>query len=259
TLLLAVTSTWFSFFAMGFLWPSVLLTQGKWQPVAGIFAAMALVLWHGTWKSLQVFPWRQVDRTHPGLAKPASPNSIGQVEIRIELGSATGTSTDVGWPFAQLSPKARFNSISTATSFWVSLLIGWWAYCLMVGSGMESSPVGILGFGIIASMMRVSLYWSGLAPSFSFRSRLFFGPLIVPKFDQVFVAPITAILTAFVGAGVAAASGSCYPAAHAIFVGLILFILLAGGPTMRNWVLTGEHRFRPRITSGSSRQTFRPV
>jgi hypothetical protein len=140
----------------------------------------------------------------------------------------------------------------------VSLLLGWWAYCLSVGTHMESNPELILIFGIIGSLTRVGFYWVGLAPSFSFRSRLV-GRLIVPGFDQIFAAPLAAIATAIVGAVVIRHSGSWHPAAHAVFFGLIWFILLACGPTMRNWVLTGEHRFRPCIVGGTSRQTFRPV
>jgi hypothetical protein len=259
TLLLAATRTWPSFFAIGFLWPSLLLTNGKWLPVAVIFTVMILVLWHGTRTSLRAFPWRQENRTHPGLAKPPNPKSMGQIEIRIEDVNAMGTSSTVGWSFAQLSPKARFKSVSTSTGLWVSLLIGWWAYCLIVGSGMESAPGMILVFGLFGSLVRVGIYWGGLAPSFSFRSRIVSGRLIVPGFDQIFVTPLTAIAVAVVGGAVIRRSGSLYPEAHSVFITLILFILLAGGPTMRNWVLTGEHRFLPRFASGANRQAFGPV
>ena len=114
TLLLAATATW----------PSLLLRNENWQMGAVIFAAMALVLWHGTRESLRRFPRGKDNRTHPGLAKPATSNSILQLEIKIEGVNATGTATTVG-PFAQLSPKARFTSVSISTSFWVSLLLGW--------------------------------------------------------------------------------------------------------------------------------------
>jgi hypothetical protein len=259
TLLLVATRTWPSFFAMGFLWPSLALTNGKSLPVALIFAVMILVLWHGTCKSLWGFPWRQENRTHPGLAKAPNPKSMGQVEIRIEDVNAMGTSSTVGWSFAQLSPKARFKSVSTSTGLWVSLLIGWWAYCLIVGSGMESAPGMILVFGLFGALVRVGIYWGGLAPSFSFRSRLVSGRLIVPGFDQIFIAPLMAVAVAVVGGVVIRRSGSLYPEAHSVFITLILFVLLAGGPTMRNWVLTGEHRFLPRFASGANRQAFRPV
>jgi hypothetical protein len=117
----------------------------------------------------------------------------------------------------------------------------------------------ILAFGLFEALIRLGLYWSGVAPPFSFYSRILYARLIVPGFDQIFLTPLITIAVAVIGGTVAAHSGSWYPAAHAIFLALICFILFAGGPTMRNWVLTGEHRFRPRITGGSSRQAFRPI
>jgi hypothetical protein len=38
-------------------------------------------------------------------------------------------------------------------------------------------------------------------------------------------------------------------------VGLLWFALLGGGPTMRKWMLTGQHRYRPL---GGSVQTSSP-
>jgi hypothetical protein len=259
TLLLAVTATWPSFFAMGFLWPALLLTNGNWLPATVIFVVMILALSYGIRKSLRAFPWRQENRAYPGLAKPVNSGSIGQMEIRMDGFNATGSTSPVGWPFVQLSPKAEFKSVSLAVSFWVSLLFGWWAYCLIVQSGMRSAPGLILVLGLFWSLIRLSIYWGGLGPSSSFYSRVAFGRLLVPGFDQIFVAPLIAIAVAVVGGIVVRSSGSWYPAAHAFFITLILFILLAAGPTMRNWVLTGEHRFRPRFAGGANRQTYRPV
>jgi hypothetical protein len=253
TLLLAATLTWPWFVTACLIWPSTLLTHGKWQPLSVILTALAVVLWMGTRKSLQAFPWREKDRTQPGLSNPA--NTLLQSEIRVEA----ATSSNVGWAFAQLSPKARFASVSNATSFWVSLLLGWWAYCLMTGLGADPVPGLVLAYGVVAGLIRLGIYWGGIAPSFSFRSRIFFGRLIVPGFDQIFIAPLIAIFVAVIGGMMTAHAAKWALAAQAFFFGLITFILFAAKPAMRNWVLTGEHRFRPVLARGTTRQGYRPI
>lgn len=260
TLLLALTSTWPYFFAVCFLWPSLFLTNGEQTPLVVIFAAIVIVLWLGLRRSLQTFPWRQENRTSPGLAKPFTAESFFRMEIKIVDGmNAFATQSTVGWPYSQLSPKAKFKSVSITNSFRVSLLIGWWAYCIMKAGSMEPMAPLILVFGIGGGLVRLGIYLGSLGPPFSFRSRLLTGRLIVPGFDQIFVTPLAAIAVAIVGGMIIGHQDFFCPEIHAIFIGLILFILLRGGPTMRNWVLTGQHRFQPRFAGGKNRQYFRPV
>jgi hypothetical protein len=258
TFLLAVTRTWPSFFAMGFLWPSLILTNGKSLPLTLIFIVMALVLWHGTRKSLQTFPWNQQIRLYPGMLKPLNATPLLQREIRLEGVNAMGLSSTVGWPFGQLSPKVRFRSISTAAGFWVSLLAAWWAYCFTVGFSVAPVRELIFLLGLFGATFRVGTYCAGLALPSTLRSRFVRGQFIVPGFDQVLVAPLIAFGVTIVGSVVIGHSGSSYPIVQVLFIFWILFILFAGGPTMRNWVLTGKHRFTPNF-QGATRQTFRPV
>jgi hypothetical protein len=42
-------------------------------------------------------------------------------------------------------------------------------------------------------------------------------------------------------------------------VGLIWFALLAGGPTMRKWILTGQHRYRSPTRLWTNKQLLRPI
>jgi hypothetical protein len=184
-----------------------------------------------------------------------------EMEIRIDVPSNTPTvrSPNLGWPFLWLSPKVECISVSTSTSFFVSTLIGWWAYCAIVGFGIESSPAAILLFAAFAALARFAIYCSGLGPSFNLWGRLATGRIIVPGFDQVVVTPLVVLALAIAGGVAIRHSGSGYPVASACVVGLIWFALLSGGPTMRKWILTGQHRYRAPARLGANKQLLRPI
>jgi hypothetical protein len=171
----------------------------------------------------------------------------------------TVRSPNLGWPFLWLSPKVECNSVSTSTSFFVSALFGWWAYCAIVGFEIPSSPAAILVFSVFAALARFAIYCSGLGPSFNLWGRLASGRLIVPGFDQVVVTPLVALALAIVGGMAIRHSDSWYPAASACVVGMIWFALLGGGPTMRKWILTGQHRYRSPARLGANKQLLRPI
>ena len=183
------------------------------------------------------------------------------MDIRIDgLSNTPAVRTpNLGWPFLWLSPKLECNSVSTSNSFFVSALISWWTYCAIVGFEIPSSPAAILVFSAFAALARFAIYCSGLEPSFNLWGRLVTGRIIVPGFDQVVVTPLVVLALAIAGGVVIRHSGSWYPMASAGVVGLSCFALLAGGPTMREWLLTGQHRYRPPARLGANKQLLRPI
>lgn len=258
TLLLAFTRTWVPCLLLGLLWPTPMLPTMRGLPAAGIFAALVLVIWYGHRRSLRAFPWR---RDGPEAMPPARAKSLLQTEIRIEGLSTSPASaiTNLGWPFRWLSPKLQCNFISASTSLSLSALFGWWTYCAMVGLEMPLGPVAILFFAAIASLLRFAIYCSGLGPSFNLWGRLASGRIFVPGFDQVLVTPLVVVALA-IGGGVAIRhAGSWSLEASAFMVALIWFALLSGRPTMRKWILTGQHRYRAPSRLGANKQLLRPI
>ena len=85
------------------------------------------------------------------------------------------------------------------------------------------------------------------------------GRLVVAGFDRVFLTPLGAILLAALGGALMRRMGAePQAAAGACVVGLLWFLLLAGRPSLRNWLLTGQHRYRaPRLIS--TKQLLRPL
>ena len=182
-----------------------------------------------------------------------------EIHIDIPINTPAARASSLGWPLLWLSPKVECNSVSSSTSFFVSALFGWWAYCAIVGFEIESMPAAILLFAAFAALARFAIYCSGLEPSFNLWGRLVTGRIIVPGFDQVVVTPLVVLALAIAGGVVIRHSGSWYPMASAGVVGLSCFALLAGGPTMREWLLTGQHRYRPPARLGANKQLLRPI
>jgi hypothetical protein len=261
TLLLALTRTWLPCLLLGFIWPAPILPVMRDSPTVGIIAALVAVIWYGHRKSLHAFPWKRTVLNPPESREANQRKSVMEMEIRIDSLSNTPTvrTPNLGWPFLWLSPKFECHSVSISTGFFVSALISWWTYCAIVGFEIPSSPAAILVFAAMAALARFAIYCSGLGPSFNLWGRLASGRIIVPGFDRVVVTPLIVLALAITGGVAIRHSGSWYPVASACVVGLIWFALLAGGPTMRKWILTGQHRYRSPTRLGTNKQLLRPI
>jgi len=260
SLLLAFTRTWLPCLLLGFLWPAPMLPVMRGLPTAGALEAIVLVLWYGHRKSLRAFPWRRGGSDDADSGRPERAKSLLELEIRIDgLSKTAARASSLGWPFQWLSPKVGSSPIASSTCIAVSALLGWWTYCAMVGLGMPSSPEAIQLFGVVAALLRVAIYCSGLEPSFNLWGRFGSGRIIVPGFDRVFVTPLIAIALTTAGGVIIRHAGSWYPVATAFVVALVCFALLSGGPAMRRWVLTGQHRYRSPARPGANKQLLRPI
>jgi hypothetical protein len=251
TILLLFTRQWPACVALGFLWPALILPGLNLTEGIGLFAVIAAVIWYGHGKSLRAFPWEFLNR--PGRQA----NSILQIEI--SAGTAAGAPATLGWPFTAIAPKFRAASVSTQSSFWLSALFGWWSYCLIKAFDLESVSEAIIAFAAVAGCLRLVIYHASVLSSSSLWSRIFSGNLIVPGFDKMFLAPLAAVLISVAGGILIRRAGPYYACAESLVIALIWFVLFSGGPTRRNWILTGHHRFRQPARRNAQRQQIREV
>lgn len=261
TALLAFTRTWRPCLLLGFLWAASILPATRGPLGVGILSAILVVTWYGHRQSLRKFPWPQGGSDEADAAPPDRTKSLLQAQIRIPgLDNAQSMrSPNLGWPFQWLSPKIGNVPISGSTSTAVSALFGWWTFCVIVSSEGEPSPAVVLVFAVMAALIRLSLYCSGVAPSFNVWGRLVSGRVLVPGFDQVFVTPLIVVFLAIAGGVLIRHAGSWHPAATGCVVSLIWFTLLSGPPTMRRWMLTGQHRYRAPSRLRGNKQLLRPT
>ncbi len=255
TVLLAITRRWPSCVMLGFLWPALMLPRAEGWPAVGLFALIILVVWRGHQSSLRAFPWPFV----MNFNKATEANRMPPGTMQIHLDGLNGAVTRLGWPYFALSPKIVIRSISTSTSFILSALAGWWTYCVVKSSQMDSLPGLILTFAVVAALTRLAVYCSGVVPPFNVLGRIASGRIVLPGFDNVFLTPLAVVLAGVVGGMIIRRSASCYPAAEAFIMALLLLVLFIGGPSHRKWVLTGRHRFRPPSKVGANNQLLRPV
>ena len=64
---------------------------------------------------------------------------------------------------------------------------------------------------------------------------------------------------ALLGVIVVKRSGPLYPMAEACLIAVVWWVLCGGGPTLRNWTLTGQFRMTPPVRLQANKQLIRPV
>ena len=155
--------------------------------------------------------------------------------------------------------EVRPVSVSITTNLALGALAGWWSFCIIESSQMDPVPELILLFAIIAALIRVGIYCSGVTTPFNIWGRISSGRIIVPGFDKVFLTSLAVVLAAILGDIIIKCSGPLYPVAESCVITLIWYMLFGGGPSLRNWALTGQHRLRPPPRLNASKQMLRPV
>lgn len=245
TVLLLFTRQWPASLALGFLWPALLLPGVPGWCLAALTVTIALVVRQGHLASLRAFPWRFLnDSTKP---PPRAQSSIWNVDVQLAIpdNRMSGRFPRVGWPLLTLSPKYESGPIPGAISLWLGAVAGWWAYCLILRSAIEARDLAFVVFivGSLAAMVRLGLYLPNVTAPFNAFGRLATGRIIVPGYDRVFVTPLLAVLVSSVGAAILRAAGAWYPLFGGGLTALLCSLLFGGGPTLRNWLLTGHLRF----------------
>jgi hypothetical protein len=261
TFVLAYTRRWGPCLALGFLWPALMLPgvapvspSAPVLPAVGIVAAIICVIRYGYRQSLKAFPWEFIK---------VSSRSLSQAEIRIRgvgTPSGSGTQYNLGWPYLMLSPKVRPPAISQRTNLALGVLAGWWSFCIIKATDMDPSSGGvILVFAILAALIRLVVYNIGVAAPFNIWGRIVTGRIVVPGFDKVFVTPLAVVVAAIVGNIMINHSGPWYPVTESIVIAFLWWVLFGGGPTLRNWALTGQFRIRPPANVNGNKIMIRPI
>jgi hypothetical protein len=112
----------------------------------------------------------------------------------------------------------------------------------------------------MGALLRVGLYTGpGYWPPINIFGRLARGRLIIPSYDQVFVAPVAASIVGVMTA-LYNLTQTQFPVGVISAAGLAgsLLILLIGGPGLYAWRLTAETRISPIQGTGASQSTGKP-
>jgi hypothetical protein len=251
TLVLLLTRRWPECVVLGFLWPALLLPQLNATGFGLVIVAIVVVTGYGHYRSLREFPWSPRDQ-------PMNPpESI--LRKQIQPISATGAPAHVGWPMTAIGPKIKVGFISKQTAFWLGALFGWWSYCWLERDGEKTPPEFIIMFAMIAAFLRFAIYCSYAVAPFNIWGRIASGRLIVPGFDKVLLTPLAVTLISIAGAIIVHHSGAWYSEVESVVIALCWFVLLNGGPSRKNWVLTGYVRFKSPLRTTKKGLPLRQV
>jgi hypothetical protein len=215
---------------MGCLWHDL--------PICGSAAlATYTIAYLGLRRSLASFPW-------------TGDWSSVAAGVGIQLSNTQNTINTLGWPFGRLSPTGPGlrEPLSAHHALLSSMIVGWWTFA--VGLHFPLLPAFVLAvLGFLVPMARVVIYCDGYGSPLSLLGRLLTGRWIIPGYDQVYVAPVLAVVVGASVASVTLQQGLNPAITLPIGVVVVLFICLGLGPSLRAWRLTGNHR----ITEGSQR------
>jgi hypothetical protein len=163
-----------------------------------------------------------------------------------------GMTLQLGWPFEVLRPKPPSESFALRDAVFVSLLAGWWLYAGASAIPDEEKRRAIVCIPLFyvtggCVLGRLLVYCRYYAPPISFWGRVFTLRWIVPGYDQVFAAPLCALVAAVAGTITLHLAGLPGDTAVPIAMSLVLFITLGMGPSMKSWCMTGNHRIAPTL------------
>lgn len=108
--------------------------------------------------------------------------------------------------------------------------------------GIEDFGNMLAMFAVIATLLRLAIYCLPYRPPISILGRLATGRLIIPRYDQAFIAPILTILIPGLAQEFLPRAGLSLNLSYSITFGLVFLLATGLGPTLTTWQLTGQHR-----------------
>lgn len=167
-----------------------------------------------------------------------------------------------GWPYSILAGTEKHFIIrnKTVAVILLDVLVVWYLHALLALGEDKDVPIFLslilCYFAAANIIVRLVIYLKGTAPPISFLGRIMNGYFIIPKYDRVFVAPLSivalVILTVYSMPKSAQHAAWCFEAA----VFAILYISLGFSPGLNQWRNTGAVRFvRSKFQENKIQQT----
>jgi hypothetical protein len=167
------------------------------------------------------------------------------------LGGRAKPSDEVGWPHNRLGPKPPSPGLSRWEAVALGLLAGWLLYAINLWADSWPGPHGgepalmalVLGLGTaIGVIARLLVYIPGYLPPIGLAGRWATRRLVIPGYDEVFLAPFMAVLLAAALPTALADAGLSGPAGSGLTLAAVVAVLVGVGPRLREWQLTAPCR-----------------
>jgi hypothetical protein len=206
-----------------------------------VLVGIYLFVHEGLWQALRRFPW-------PGegilgdLGLVPDPDAI----------------PPCGWFFDRLHRDIRSaRGIVWRDAILACLLGSWWIYVLTSLIPNRMDRFGVLAMLVafamsIAPGARLAVYSPGYRAPIGFWGRIRTFRWIIPGYDQMFVAPLLALVAAPMTVMLLRAFGTPVEIRTSIAIGMTALVALITPPRLRRWRLTGRHRLAPTLSEVSA-------
>jgi hypothetical protein len=210
----------------------------------GVAAATYAVGFVGLTRSYRRFPWSFDYSEWVGKAWQSTSSNQGLPRA------------DSGWPFELLGPSGGKLALPLSHGVTLALLAGWWCFAIIErGREFREAKFGTVAEGSIAPAVIVGFFMAGARlaiyrcfeylPPISLAGRIASGRWVQPGYDQLFVAPVLALLAVILLPPALQEIGIGWVAADAIGVTFAALAVLTLPPGRQRWLLTGSHRVVP--------------
>jgi hypothetical protein len=201
-----------------------------------IASSVYLLVYEGLWQSLARFPWN-VDWTWTSFR-----------DTRLFAERTLGISC--GWPYdrflREIKSAERYH-LDRTDAILLSLLIGWWTFCLESLITQPANRFGLpamvpgVGLSVLASS-RLAIYVSGYGSPIGLWGRVRTMRWIIPGYDQLFVGPLLTLLSVPAVLFPSRAAAVPLEIALPMCISAATLTALLSPPGLKVWRLTGEHR-----------------
>jgi hypothetical protein len=206
-----------------------------------VLLAIYVIGYVGLRRSMRSYPWP--------IEKPLIPSDAN-------LHGNRPAGMGLGWPYDRLIPHKLEPCIGLETGLALSILSAWYLFVISRFFNpleMEEFLHGVWVSAVVGTMAaRWCIYRLGYSPPISLLGRICTGRLIIPRYDQVLVAPLASVLLGLTLPPLLGLLGVQKSISIPIAVGVVLAIAISCGPTLSTWRLTGWHR----ITTCNNRQYY---
>jgi hypothetical protein len=268
-------------FMAGLILLSSLLPQPRAMQLLNIFlishlAALTLTLWlTKTWAfgytaafglGLAVWLWHRpllclavatlvYALAHEGLRRgferfPWETPELANFRFKMDLTTLRRQAEPLGWPHERMMREiGQERLVSRLDAVLGCMLVSWWLFVLTSRITESDARLATLtlawGSAVVAGPLgRLGLYVQGYQSPLSLWGRIMTLRLIIPGYDQVFVAPICTMLAGPICLGILMAAGVPLEISLSVATGLTVLVALIMPPRLRHWRLCGRHCIR---------------
>jgi hypothetical protein len=195
-------------------------------------AGVYLIAYEGLRRALASFPWEA--RKLPNLGE--------------DMSTLSWIREPCGWPHDRMMAEVVDRDvISRIDVVLCCMLASWWFTVLISLIRDPDARLAISGgvFGLVMFFLpfaRICLYTAGYSAPIGFWGRIRTFRWIIPGYDQIFVAPLCAMMA---GAATLALLQACRLPLFIGFTfasGMVILVTVLTPPRLRLWRLTGQHR-----------------